>query len=123
MQVEQAGHNEDNLLKGIFACYKNPFLVFENYCDNPECQCNTAILTFVETSPQFEPIPGAMEFAIELSLKDWQFEILTNPQTSKELVGAILKEFHNDLTTQIKERFQKRHQTVKDFAKRALKLI
>jgi uncharacterized protein YchJ len=75
----------------------------------------------VETSPQFEPIPGAMKFAIGLSLNDWQYEIVDNPQASPELIGAILKEFRHDLTAQLKERFQKRHQTVRAFAKRALK--
>jgi hypothetical protein len=121
MQAEPAGHIEDDVIRGIFACHKNPFLVFENYCDNPECECNNVVLAFVETSPQFKPIPGAMEFTINLSLKDWQFESLVNRRASQELVGKILKEFQNDLTPQIKERFQKRYQIVKEFAKRALK--
>jgi hypothetical protein len=121
MQAEQAERDKAGVIKGIFACHERPFLVLESYCDDPECECNTVILTFVETSPQFEPIPGAMEFAIGLSLQDWQFEILDNPQASPELVGAILKEFRHDLTAPLKERLQKRHQTVRAFARRALK--
>jgi uncharacterized protein YchJ len=121
MQAEQTQHDKNNVIKGIFACHERPFLVFESYCDDPECECNTVILTFVETSPQFEPIPGAMEFAIGLSVKDWQFEILHNPQASTEVVGDILKEFRRDLTTPLKERLQKRHQNVRAFARRALK--
>jgi hypothetical protein len=121
MQAEQAEHDKNDVIKGIFTCHKNPFLVFESYCDDPECACNEVILEFVETSPQLEPITDAMGFAIKLSLKDWQFEILDNRHAPQEKVKAILSEFQNDLAPQFKERFQKRYQRVKDFAKRALK--
>jgi hypothetical protein len=106
--------------KGIFTAHKNPFLLFEHYCEDPVCDCDTVILTFVETSPDGLPIPRAMEFDICLSCKDWQATLLSEAGEHAEKINAILKEFSGDLTPQIKAVFDQRSHEVKSFMKKAL---
>jgi hypothetical protein len=119
LRAARATPGEDAFLKFIFSCHENPFWLFETYCRNLDCNCQAAVLTFVEVSPEEKPLPRGIEFSMVLHFDDWHTKISDRSHVSKEKLQAILAEFSRGLTPELKERFRNHYREARRMAKQA----
>ena len=78
----------ENLVR--FSTYPRPFLVKELFCNNPNCHCNEAFLSFTEVSDSGGSLENPLSFSVRVHLDTWQES--EPPQRSPE-VTAWIQEF------------------------------
>ena len=55
-----------------FDSHRNPFLMSEMSCTNPDCNCNEIGLSFTEIDESGTPILDRIIFSFHLDLETWQ---------------------------------------------------
>lgn len=112
------GKEKSYVKKGIplvrFESYKNPFLMREKYCMNPECDCNITILNFMEINEKGIPINKPIYFTIFLDLKTWQ----ENQKSERSKVSqCLIEEFLQGLTNEMKDSFKGKYREIRHAVK------
>jgi hypothetical protein len=101
-----------------FDSHRNPFLVTEMSCSNPECNCNEIALSFTEIDEMGIPIVDPITFSFHLDLETWQEKrIKRRSKVSQRLVD----EFINNLTDEMKTRYKKNYAKHKERLRKAAK--
>jgi len=107
-------HDKEKVPLVRFDSHRHPFLMLEQYCGNPDCDCNEAILGFTEIDETESPIANPMRFRIYLDLRTWQEN--RRPKRS-EFAQRIVDEFTNSLTDDMRSRFRDSYEHVKEKAR------
>lgn len=80
---------ERDIEKLCFSYKGKDYLIDDQYCMNPACKCNEAILTFIELQQEKETSNGG-PFAIRLKLHNNRYETLKqNKRSKKELLSIV----------------------------------
>ncbi len=112
MKIEKNKQTPDERCYRIrFTSCKNPFLIVEQYCKNLWCDCNEAILNFIETDELQQPIINPIRFNIYLNLETGQEN---KKQERHENVQLLVDEFINDLSDETKTQFKKNYNAAKE---------
>src|SRR5574341_498667 len=101
-----------------FESYKNPFLMLEQSCSNPECDCNEVSLEFLELNEANASLTNQIHFNFRLNLETWKEN--EKPERS-ELCQGIVDEFINGLTDEMKSEFKESYGKKKKKARMAAK--
>ncbi|WML32481.1 SEC-C metal-binding domain-containing protein [Neobacillus sp. OS1-32] len=89
------------------------YIIYDQYCMNPSCNCDNVILIFVESNN------NDSEFAIRLSLKKKRYEILDIYGISRKQVDEIVKDSLKDSEEAI-GLLRKRYKEMKEAGKAVL---
>lgn len=111
-------HDARNMPLVRFESHKNPFLMLEQYCNNPGCDCCEVGLEFSEIDESGAPLLNRIQFYFHLNLKTWK----ENREVKRsELCQRLVDEFINNLTDEIKSKFKRDYEHIKKKASRAAK--
>lgn len=93
-----------------FSSHERPFFMFENHCQNPDCDCNETILAFNEIDETGAKIANPMTFDISLDHFTWQDKRkIKRPKK----VQSLVDEFVSDLSDEMKNEFKKKYNNTK----------
>jgi len=101
-----------------FGSYKNPFLLLQKCCSNPDCNCNELDLEFLEFDEKKAYLTNRIHFSFRLSLETWKEN--GNPERS-ELCQGLVDEFIKSLTDEMKREYKRYYEFNKKEAKLAAK--
>ena len=93
-----------------FSSHERPFFMFENHCQNPDCDCNETILAFNEINEMGAQIANPITFDISLDHFTWQ-EKRKIKQPKK--VQSLIDEFVSDLSDEMKSEFKENYNNTK----------
>lgn len=111
-------HDARNMPLVRFESHKNPFLMIEQYCDNPGCDCREVGFEFSEIEESGAPLMNRIQFYFHLNLETWK----ENGDVKRsELCQRLVDEFINNLTEEIKSKFRGDYHHIKKKAERAAK--
>ncbi len=111
-------HDARNMPLVRFESHKNPFLMIEQYCDNPECDCCEVGLEFSEIDESDAPLVNRIQFYFYLNLETWK----ENRKVKRsEICQRLVDEFVNNLTDEIKRKFKVDYEHIKKKTARAAK--
>ena len=86
-----------------FSSHENRFMMADDYCTNPECDCNDVSLWFLEIDETGHVASDPMQFNIRLDIETWQEkEEQGGSGHTRDFVG----EFINNLPAELKDRFK-----------------
>src|SRR5574341_137221 len=111
-------HDAKNMPLVRFESHKKPFLMIEQYCSNPECDCNDVGLEFSEIDETGAPLVNRIQLYFYLDLKTWEEE---RKAKRSEIAQRLVDEFIDNLTDEIKSKFKKSYKNIKEKAWRAAK--
>jgi hypothetical protein len=93
-----------------FTGHLRPFRLRQYHCDNPDCPCNEVTLEFVEVEKDGCAISSPIRFFFSLNLETWQKQ---NDMKHSEQINALVDEFLNDLSDEMKARFQEERESTR----------
>jgi len=106
----EGGEDEYEKKRGFplvrFDSHRNPFLVTELSCNNPECNCNEIALDFMEIDESGVPISNRIIFSFFLDLETWQEK---RTQERSKVSQRLVDEFLNNLTDEMKTHFKENY--------------
>jgi hypothetical protein len=93
-----------------FSSHERPFFMFENHCQNPDCDCNETILAFNEIDEMGAQIANSITFDISLDHVTWQEKRkIKRPKK----VQSLVDEFVSDLSDEMKSEFKANYNNTK----------
>lgn len=66
-------YGESDALKFLFEYMDRKYFVDDQYCTDPECECNEIVLTFFNIIPDRDKQEG--QFALRMSLRTGKYDI------------------------------------------------
>lgn len=93
------------------------WFIDDQYCSNPKCQCNDAVLSFIKVDSSKKT--QKPEFTVRMNLKDFKF-VVEYSTCEKELISEIIKNLHKsrpELFTVLKRRYKE----IKEAGKETIK--
>jgi hypothetical protein len=98
-----------------FTSHRRPFLVRDDYCDNPDCKCNDVFFEFTEIDKDGSMKAKPLSFGIRVDLDTWEEQ---EPPQRPERITEFAEEFLRDFPTERRAEFQERYKRRKRVAKR-----
>ncbi len=99
-----------------FDSHRNPFLMSEMSCTNPDCNCNEIGLSFTEIDESGTPILDKIIFSFHLDLETWQEKRI---QERSKVSQRLVDEFLNNLTDEMKTYFKENYARHKERLRKA----
>jgi len=93
-----------------FSLHERPFFMFENHCQNPDCDCNETVLAFNEIDETGAKIANPITFDIALDRFTWQDK---RKIKSSKKVQSLIDEFVSDLSDEMKSEFKENYNNTK----------
>lgn len=102
----------------VFDSYKGFFEMHETYCENPDCDCREAFISFLELEKDDSIKKDGIEFSFYLDLNTWQEN--RSPKRPAA-IQRIVDEFINELTAELKNQFSEHYKNAKSEKKEPVK--
>jgi len=102
-----------------FSCHDNPFVMESSICENPDCECTSIGLTFIEIPKRKKTRQGGYSFHIDLDVETWK-EIDAPERTDK--TARLVAEFLHDLTEEMKSEFRTEIDEIRIYKRRLRRL-
>lgn len=93
------------------------WFIDDQYCSNPKCQCNDAVLSFIKIDDSVKT--QKPEFAVRMNLKDFKYVIEYN-QCGTEKINEIIK-YLRDKKPELFAVLRRRYQEIKVASKEVIK--
>ncbi len=107
-----------NMPRVRFESYENPFLMLDEYCGNPECNCREVGLEFLEINETGTEPENRLQFYFYLNLDTWKENRKVN---NSGISQSLIDEFIRSLTDEHKRKFREDYKSVKKKVSKAAK--
>ncbi|HUT93114.1 MAG TPA: SEC-C metal-binding domain-containing protein [Thermoguttaceae bacterium] len=110
----------ENLVR--FSSHRRPFLVSDDYCDNPDCECTDVFLKFTELGEDGKPLAAPLSFRMRVDLETWEEqEPPARPPRIAEFAKEFLESFPEERRSELRAHYERHKRVTRRLAEYRIK--